>query len=126
MGKNNQPKYPLMLVIIGIVGLICMLLGLWFNSSPWVWAKGVLFGTVFTMIKWVLMKNTITKAVDMHEAKARNYTMLHYGLRYLLTVIVLAVAALEPSISLMGTFIGLLSMKVATYVLLLLGKTDKI
>lgn len=126
MKKNNQQKYPLMIVIIGVVGVICILLGLWRNPYPMVWAKGVLFGTIFTMIKWVLMKNTITKAVDMHEAKARNYTMLHYGLRYLLTVIVLAVAALEPSISLMGTFVGLLTMKVATYVLLLLGKTDSI
>ena len=126
MRKNNQEKFPIMLVIIGVVGIICMLLGLWFNSEPMVWIKGVLFGTIFTMIKWNLMKNTITKSVDMPEAKAANYTMLHYGLRYLLTIAVLVVAALEPSISLIGTFIGLLTMKIATYVVLLLGKTDNI
>lgn len=115
-----------MLAIIGVAGIICMLLGLWFNSEPRAWAKGVLFGTIFTMIKWNLMKNTITKSVDMPEAKAANYSMLHYGLRYLLTIVILVVAALEPSMSLVGTFVGLLTMKIATYVLLLLGKTDNV
>lgn len=126
MRKNSQERFPVMLVTIGAVGIICMLLGLWFNPEPIVWTKGVLFGTIVTMIKWNLMKNTITKSVDMPEAKATNYTMLHYGLRYLLTIAILVVAALEPSISLIGTFVGLLTMKIATYVLLILGKTDNV
>lgn len=126
MKNNKESKYPIMILTIGKVGVICILLGLWLNPFPIVWAKGVLFGTVFTMIKWILMKNTIMKAVDMPEVKARNYTILHYGLRYFLTVAVLAVSALEPSISLIGAFVGLLAMKIATYVLLLLGKMDQI
>ncbi len=126
MRRSKKEKFPIMIFTIGIIGIICILLGIWLNSSPMVWAKGVLFGTVFTMIKWTLMKNTITKSVDMPEARAANYSMLHYGLRYLLTIAVLVVAALEPSISLIGTFVGLLTMKIATYVLLILGKTDKV
>ncbi len=126
MRKSKQERFPTMLVAIGLAGIICILLGMWLNSSPMVWAKGVLFGTIFTMIKWLLMKNTISKAVDMPEAKATNYSIRHYGIRYLLTIAILVVGALEPSISLIGTFVGLLTMKIATYLLLLLGKTDSI
>ena len=46
-------------------------------------------------------------------------------IRYLLTGIVLLVAALEPTINLLGVFLGLLSMKVGAYMQLFVIKKNE-
>lgn len=43
-------------------------------------------------------------------------------IRYILTGVVLVIAALEPSINLLGVFFGLISMKVGAYAQLALNK----
>lgn len=85
-------------------------------SDILVYGKGLLFGGLFVVLKLKLLEITITKAVKKQSEKnAKAYASLHYGLRYLLTGIVLALAALEPSISLTGVIIALLSVKLAVY-----------
>ena len=47
-------------------------------------------------------------------------------IRYILTGIVLLVAALEPSIDIIGVFFGLMSMKVAAYMQFFINKRNEV
>jgi len=91
------------------------IIGLLFVEDAWGWTQGILFGLLFSLLKLGLMHVTFHKAVKMSEARAKVYATTHYVIRYILTGIVLLVAALEPSINLLGVILGLISMKAAAY-----------
>lgn len=95
-------------LIVEIVGMLLVVKKLDFTL-------GIIFGLVFSILKLMLMKNTIKKALTMPEAKAQKYANGQYVIRYVLTGVVLVVAALLSTTLLLGTFFGLMSMKVAAY-----------
>lgn len=121
--KNDDDKK----IIIGtvVVGIIFVILGLIFHSDKAAWMKGVTFGTIFTTLKLVLMHKTITQSVEMNELAAKKHTIRQYAMRYVLTGVVLAVAASEPSIDFLGVCAGLIAMKITIYCLLILGKISR-
>ncbi|PHV69864.1 hypothetical protein CS063_13575 [Sporanaerobium hydrogeniformans] len=121
MNKVNLKGNIMYLTMLGFT-LIVYAIGLFITSDRWSWSLGILFGLIFSLLKYRLMENTFHKAVLMPEAKAKSYTTRHYMLRYLLTAVVLLVAAVEPSINMMGVFFGLVSMKVAAYMQLAFKK----
>lgn len=68
---------------------------------------GLLFGTIFSILKMILLEKTLNKAMDMTGQKAINYTRLHYTLRYFLTFVVLLVAVYRD-FNLYGVVIGII------------------
>lgn len=117
MNKKPSIFIQLSIKIIGILGIVFGLGLILINDpyDPWVFAKGLLFGGLFSILKVKLMESTMKKAVKKDPVKAQSYASLHYFMRYLLTGLVLVVAALEPSIGIFGTIIGILSLKLAAY-----------
>lgn len=97
------------------ISLIFLGIGIFFINNQIAYAKGIIFGTVFSILKLLLLERTINKSLDMSKSGAQNYARAHYMLRYLLTGVVLAVGALEPSISLLGVIIGIFCMRPAVY-----------
>ncbi|PKM51567.1 MAG: hypothetical protein CVV02_06430 [Firmicutes bacterium HGW-Firmicutes-7] len=90
-------------------------IGLFFVNDWAAYGKGLALGGVFTILKIQLMQTTFDKAIVKKRKSAESYATLHYTIRYLLTLIVLFVGALEPTINIGGVIIGLLSMKAAAY-----------
>lgn len=117
--------YNALMIATAVVGGIFIILGVIFYKDKFEWAKGVLFGTIFAMLKLALIKKTVSRAADMEESGARKYAITQYSVRYMLTAIVLIVAALEPSIDFLGVCVGLFTMKIGIYILLTLGKITK-
>lgn len=117
--------YRRIMIAIVVIGCIFIVLGMFLHSHPLAWTKGVVFGTIFSVLRLALMKNTFERAVEMAEVKAKRYTALHYSLRYIITAVILTVSALEPSIDLWGTFAGLLTIKLGMYSLLIFNQTGK-
>lgn len=95
-------------LVIGIIGATLV-------NDINAWIIGVAFGLILALLRFKLMKNTLIKAVNMPENKAKSYTQRHYMLRYAVTGIALLVSALTPEIDLLGVFVGLISMKVGVY-----------
>lgn len=124
MNKVTSEKNLVPIAMI-IFSLIVYIIGIFIVSEQMSWALGLAFGLIFSLLKLKLMEKTIGKAVLLPPAKAKNYMSAQYMLRYFLTAIVLVVAALEPSISLVGVFFGLLSMKVGAYTTLWVKKENK-
>lgn len=114
MNKNMLKKYSMQICMI-LFSLIVYIIGILVVSNKWSWTMGIAFGLIFSVLKYQLMINSFNKALVLPEAKAKNYATAQYMIRYVLTGIVLVIAALEPSINLLGVFMGLLSMKVAAY-----------
>lgn len=123
MSKVNLKENIMYLAMIGFT-LVIYAIGLLIVSNKWSWSLGILFGLLISLLKYKLMENTFKRAVLMPEEKAKSYTSRHYMLRYLLTGVVLFVAAIEPSIDIIGVFFGLISMKLAAYMQLALRKQD--
>lgn len=76
---------------------------------------GVIVGTVFAALKMILIERTYNRSLDMQPQMSTNYVRLHFILRYTLTGAILAVAALNPGLSLIGVALGLFSMQPAAY-----------
>ena len=113
--NNDLLRKNFMPISMIIFSLIIYIIGIIVVDDKMSWTMGIVFGLVFAILKLKLMENSITKAVQMPEARAQKYANIQYMIRYILTGIVLFVAALEPSISLLGVFVGLFSMKAGAY-----------
>ena len=105
--------------------VLVYIIGIFIVSDKMSWTLGLAFGLIFSLLKLQLMEKTISKAISLTQAKPKNYMNMQYMLRYGLTAIVLIVAALESSISLLGVFFGLLSMKIGAYATIWMKKTQK-
>ena len=124
MNEKNDDYQTLMIGTV-VIGIIFLILGLIFHQNPLAWTKGIIFGTIFTSLKLALIKRTVVKAIEMSRSDATKHTIGQYTIRYALTGVVLVVGLLEPSIDFLGVFAGLFTMKIAIYVLLILGKISK-
>jgi hypothetical protein len=121
LNKENLKQFAMPLSMVAF-SMAIYFIGLGFVSNKPAWSIGILFGLVMSLLKIWLMEVTFKKAVQMPEARAKIYAQRHYMLRYLLTGIVLVIAAIEPTISLLGVFFGLCSMKVGAYATLLVAR----
>lgn len=120
--NNEMFKKNFMLICMILFSLIVYIIGILLVADKIGWTLGITFGLVFSLLKLKLMQNTIAKAIAMPEGKAQKYANIQYMIRYILTGVVLVIAALEPSINLLGVFFGLISMKVGAYAQLALNK----
>ncbi len=120
--NNEMLKKNFMPICMILFSLIVYIIGILFVTDKMSWTLGIIFGLVFSLLKLKLMQNTLAKAVTMPEGRAQKYVNVQYMIRYILTGVVLVIAALEPSIHLLGVFFGLISMKVGAYAQLALNK----
>lgn len=100
---------------IAILLVISSICGIPFVTNMGYYIKGILLGGIFTVLKLFLMEGTFSKAVQKTPGAAIAYARLHYMFRYILTLLIIAIAILEPTIHPVGVIIGLLSMKLAAY-----------
>ena len=112
--KGNESNLRNQLIVkILIISGIGFLIGCVFAENVFWWAKGIAFGAVFSSLKLVLMEKTFQKVVIKEPNQAKRAAEINYFARYLLTGLVLLISALEPTINIIGTIIGLLAMKFA-------------
>lgn len=69
---------------------------------------GLLFGTIFAILNFILLASTLNKAVTMNSAKAQVYAGSRYYIRYLLTGIVIYISIKSPNMNVYGTISGLI------------------
>lgn len=115
MNMNKLTLQKFMPICMILFSLIVYIIGILFVSNKISWTLGIAFGLIFSLLKFKLMENTFSKALQLPQAKAKSYVSFHYMIRFLLSGVVLFIAALEPSISMLGVVVGMLSMKVAAY-----------
>lgn len=114
MNSNQSVVRPL-IVKTAIIIVIAFIIGIFFVDNWVAYGKGLALGGIFTILKFQLMQTTFKKAILKPRKSAERYATMHYTIRYILTLFVIIVGALEPTINVVGVVIGLLSMKAAAY-----------
>ncbi len=87
---------------------------------------GLIFGSLVTLLMFVELAITIQKAVNMEASKANAYTTSKYYLRFIIYGVVIFVSIKAPYINVIGTVIGLLSVKVIIYITHIIVKKKSI
>ncbi len=123
--RNISDTCKKLIVIIIAIGLLSLIIGLIFSNEKLAFVKGVSFGTIFSVLRIILTDRSINKTVNQNRGNAQVWALLNFLVRYCLIGVVFIVAALEPSISLLGTFIGVLTMPLSAYVYKLVEKFKK-
>lgn len=94
-----------------LLNFTIFLVGLLFFENPSSFGIGLLFGALIGVINFIELGRTLNKAVQMHPGKAQNYTSVKYFARFFISAVVLYTAVTAEYISVIGTIIGLLSIK---------------
>lgn len=108
--------------------LICVVLGIisLFFRSRWEMISGLLFGLVFSIINFRLLKSAVDRSIYKESSKkASAYATVQYFLRFFLKAIVLYVGFVNEKLDTASVIVGLLSVNAAIYVLNLIN-TKKI
>lgn len=114
------------LIMMFALSLILFGIGSLFTENILSFFIGFLLGTGFSMLKLILLEKTISRAMEMPQEKAINYTRLHYTLRYILTGVVLLIAVFrKEQIDLIAVIIGLIILRPAIYLVALKEKRIK-
>ena len=80
------------------------------------WGIGVLLGGGFTVVRLIMMQQSVERSVRMDPEKAGRYARSQYIVRYLLSAVVLVIAAVAPWISPVSTVLAMISLKLVTYI----------
>ena len=110
---------------IGVIifGILNILIGMWFPKNMLAWVLGGVLGTVTALVMTDNMARAIAKAVA-NEKNAAARIRLAFFLRYAIAVVVMVVACLSPYTNPIATFIGIFSLKFATYITPLIHKIN--
>ena len=104
-------------IIIMMIALFLIIFGVsvFFINDTKSFFIGLSFGTIFSILKLILIEKTLNKALDMTGKKAANYIRIHYTLRYFLTFAVLLIAVYKD-FNIIGVIIGILLPLPAIYI----------
>ncbi len=123
-----SPTCKKMVLINFAITAVILVVALFFFTQPeqqFDFAKGLIFASVFSALKTVLLERNLRKAVNMSSDAATNYSRLHYFLRYILTGVMLFVAAKISPVCLFGAAAGLIPIQFAAYFVNLFLKKDE-
>ena len=98
--------------VIAVLGLIALVVGLFFAGNKIYWIVGIILGTVASLVKVYMLERT----VDMDSKNANNYTRANYTMRLVVSVVIVVLACLVEQINVVGVLIGLLLVQPAAYI----------
>lgn len=81
-------------------------------------ALGALLTSALNVLKVFLLERNVQRILDMTDpTSTKGFVTVQYMIRYVLTGVVLVVAALTPFINLWSAILGVLSMQIAAFAL---------
>ncbi len=114
MKQTKSPVAALSIKVV-ILLLLAFFAGFFVVDDKVAYTLGLVFGGTFTILKIILMKRTIARAVARAPQSAQYYSNANYMLRYVLSFVVLFVGLVSPYFHPVGVAIGLLVLKPAAY-----------
>ena len=96
-----------------------------FFQNAKIYIFGLLFGFVFSILNFRLLKLTLTKAVTLPPNKIKGYVVSRYFIRYILKGVVLFVAFWREDVNAVAVILGLVTINLAIYLLNLFNIVNK-
>lgn len=110
-----KTRNSLMLITV-VLGVICMVIGLFFVDSLIAWTLGIVIGVLMCIFRVFSMTKGLEKAVDMTPEDAKNYARAQYMLRYIITFAVAVIACYKGFANPVGVIVGLILLQPAVYI----------
>ncbi len=105
--QNIQKQYGSRAMILAIVaGLALILLG---HGS---WGRGLILGTLFSIINFVLMAQALPKTIDATRKRSTLLSFGSIGLRYIVLAIPIVAAFKSSRFEVLGVCIGLFMVQI--------------
>ncbi|MDR5659719.1 ATP synthase subunit I [Serpentinicella sp. ANB-PHB4] len=113
MNGSTEVKSTQILIVKGVIMLnaLIALLTYFLTDLGRPFVVGMLFGTIIAILNFRLLYITLNKALNMSDSKAKFYAASRYLIRYALTGIVIYISIIRPHIHVLGTIIGLITIK---------------
>ena len=118
--KQTLRELQIGVIILGVLNIV---IGMWFPKSMIQYVLGGLLGTVTALVMTDNMARAIVRAVA-DEQKDTARIRIAFFLRYLIAIVVMVVACVSPYVNPIATFIGIFSLKFATYLTPLIHKIN--
>lgn len=123
---SDLQRFQLKIIIIDVIILmVLIILALFLCDDSIAWIKGYIFGGLIGILNFLLLGNTVQKAIAMPPNKGRKYTTTNYFIRYIIVGIVLFIALKADYLNTLSVIIGLLLIKYILYVTQIFGKKGK-
>lgn len=113
--KESKSIFWALSIKMIILWIIALVIGCFIVKDILAYIQGLFLGGIFTILKLRLMENTLKKVVEKEPRSAVTYAKMHYMLRYSLTLIVLFVGIVVPTINGIAVIIAMLIMKLAAF-----------
>jgi len=78
-------------------------------------ALGAVLGVSLNIVKIFILEHTTVKVLNIESKRAGNYIRIQHFLRFILTGLVLLMAALLPFINVWGSAVGVCTLQVAVF-----------
>ncbi len=105
-----------LMIITAALGVLCLIVGLFFASSAVKWCIGIGIGVLICFFRVISMTKSVEKAVDMTPEDAQNYGKLQYMVRYVVTAAVAVLACYKGIADPFGLIVGLVLLQPAVYI----------
>ncbi|MBE0449888.1 MAG: ATP synthase subunit I [Clostridia bacterium] len=113
----NSVRQTQITVVKALAAVIAVLgiLGFVFLKEPVPFMMGLIFGSAISALNFFQLANTLNRAVKMHPGKAQTFAVTQYFIRYVITAIVIYISIVAPYINIIGTVMGLLTIKLIIF-----------
>lgn len=111
----KKTRNSLMITTV-VLGIICMVIGVFFTSDKIAWLLGVAIGVVICLFRVISMTKSLEKVVDMSPDNANNYAKAMYMFRYVVSLAIAISACYLRVANPIGVIVGLLLLQPATYI----------
>ena len=99
--------FILSLILTGIIYII--------YNEPKKYILGYIFGTLISVLSFLLLKNTVERSVKMEPSRANSFATKQYFLRMLIYFVTILVGAIADYLDLISVIVGLFSTKIVIY-----------
>ncbi len=120
MQTLKQMQFAIIKMLI-VVDLIIIGISYVVVSKPMPFILGIIFGSAISVLNFIELANTLSRAITMPQDKAQSFTVIKYFIRYIVTAVVIYVSIIAPYINIVGTIIGLFIIKIIILVTNLLS-----
>ncbi len=107
----------LVLLVLGFfIRDINFLNGAFGETTFLIYASGLLFGIVFSIIKVYLIRMSLVSSLKKSKNKATLVSFSHFLTRYILTGLVLYISIKSERLDFFGTMLGVLALQPSSYI----------
>ncbi|MCI7812108.1 MAG: ATP synthase subunit I [Lachnospiraceae bacterium] len=113
--KKMSPVLKEIILGILICGVVFQLSLMWLAEDKLRYTTGLWIGVIFSVFKIIHMECSVQNALERDQKGAANYTRMMYGLRMIITVVVIGVTWYFNLGNIIALFLGMMTLQAGAF-----------